>query len=345
MIYKVFASLLLRLLGLRCAEPTRGRRTPGEIQSRFSESRAFPTTDATTINNYIPQGAPSVQLLQESNHFTAKPDTRSTNEVMMRGITGIYTFLLLLCLLQLSLARRTRLTLVDGVYNGEEMISKHFGAVAFKPSPRREREEWMRGGTGVMKQQDVSQSQHLIGCIEKEVESLVEHLREAIAMVGPHGCVIHIAHSHGAIITALASQQLAPEEMRQIEILSFGGAAAIRTTPQTPFRRCVNYYSINDPVLPVVPQAIEALRSGRVYADEFIFLAPRTGDPIADHSLVGATYDTALQWEGIRYKHKHQSMVSRTLRPLFLLFLSIFRFLYTKFHQSVLEACAPYLFL
>jgi hypothetical protein len=262
---------------------------------------------------------------------------------MKRGMEGIYIILLLLSLLQLSLARRTQLTLVDGVYKGEEMISKHFGAVALKPSPRRQREEWMRGGTSVMKQQDVSQ--HLIWRIEKEVESLVEHLREAIAAVGPHGSVIHIAHSQGAIITALASQQLTPEEMRQIEVLSFGGAAAIRTTPQTPFRRCVNYYSINDPVLPVVPQAIEALRLGRVYADEFVFLAPKTGDPIADHSLVGATYDTAMQWEGIRYKHKHQSMVYRTLRPMFLLFLSIVRFLCTQFHQSVLQASTPFLFL
>jgi hypothetical protein len=268
----------------------------------------------------------------------------------MRGIEGIYTITLLLCLLQLSLARRTRLTLVNGASHhvknadkGEQMISKHFGGEAVrKPSPKRQREEWMRGGTSVMKQ---DLSQHLIWRIENEVESLVEHLREAISAVGPHGCVIHIAHSSGAIVTALASQQLAPEEMRQIEVISFGGAAAIRRTPQTPFRRCVNYYSINDPVLSVVPLAIKALRSGRVYEDEFIFLAPKTGDPIADHSLAGTTYDTALQWEGKRYKHKHQSIVYRTLRPLFLFFLSIVRFLYKQFHQSVIQASAPFLFL
>jgi hypothetical protein len=268
----------------------------------------------------------------------------------MRGMDRkYYSIVLFFYLLQLSLAWRTRLTLVNGVSHhvksdkGEQIISKHFGGeVVHKPSPRTQREEWMRGGTNAMK---LGFPQQLIWRIEKEVESLVEHLREAISDVGPDGCVIHIAHSQGAIITALASHQLAPEEMRQIEVISFGGAAAIRRTPQTPFRRCVNYSSINDPVLPVVPQAIEALRSGRVYADEFIFLTPKTGDPIADHSLDGITYDTALQWEGKRFKHKHQSIGYRTLRPLFLSLLSIVRFLYTQFHQSVLQACAPFLSL
>jgi hypothetical protein len=31
----------------------------------------------------------------------------------------------------------------------------------------------------------------------------------------------------------------------------------------------------------------------------FCFLAPRVGNPIADHMLLGPTYASALEWEGI----------------------------------------------
>ena len=159
----------------------------------------------------------------------------------------------------------------------------------------------------------------------------VQRLKAAVEDVGPDGCVIHIAHSKGAMITALAAQRLEPHEMRQIEVIVFGGAAAIQRTTSTPFRRCVNYYSVNDPVLPVVPQAAEKLRSGGlVFDDEFCFLAPRSADPILDHKLDGPTYGNALQWEGTRYKHRYRSLVYRTFRPLFLVFMSIVRLLSGK---------------
>ncbi|KAG7373657.1 hypothetical protein IV203_034381 [Nitzschia inconspicua] len=146
-----------------------------------------------------------------------------------------------------------------------------------------------------------------LGRITKEVDGLVHHLRTALASVGRNGRVIHLAHSQGVLVTALACKQLLPKEMEQIEVLAFGGAAAIRSTPQTPFARCVNYYSVNDPLLFVVPEAEQALRSGLVAMDkEFCFLAPRKGDPIADHHLLGPTYREALSYEGKRYQQLYQ---------------------------------------
>ena len=95
-----------------------------------------------------------------------------------------------------------------------------------------------------------------------------------------------------------------------------------------PFARCINYYSVNDPLLFVVPSAAKALRSGfmgvggiKHHKDggrlstasslaalvdpnaepEFVFLTPRAGDPIVDHGLFGPTYIDALRWEGRRY--------------------------------------------
>jgi hypothetical protein len=149
-------------------------------------------------------------------------------------------------------------------------------------------------------------------------------LKEAVASVGKNGRVIHIAHSQGALLTFLAAKQLSPLEMNQIEVIAFGGAAALRKTPQTPFIRCVNYYSINDPLLWVVPQAAQALKSGFVGGEnEFCFLTPRIGDPIRDHNLLGPTYKTALAWEGQRFQREYQPLVYRMLRPAVLAFIAL----------------------
>uniref|UniRef100_A0A7S1VP71 Uncharacterized protein n=1 Tax=Grammatophora oceanica TaxID=210454 RepID=A0A7S1VP71_9STRA len=165
-----------------------------------------------------------------------------------------------------------------------------------------------------------------LGRTTEEVNALVKHLKEAVASVGKNGRVIHIAHSQGALLTSLAARELTPLEMNQIEVLAFGGAAALRKTVQTPWRRVVNYYSVNDPLLLVVPQAAQALRqgyfvgasgdSGDDFSSEFCFLAPRIGDPIQDHNLLGATYGQALAWEGQRFQSQYQSLVYRVGRTV-----------------------------
>ena len=143
--------------------------------------------------------------------------------------------------------------------------------------------------------------------------------------VGSKGRVIHIAHSQGALLTSLAAKQLSPWEMSRIEVLAFGGAAAIRQTSKTPFHRCINYYALNDPLLLVVPSAEQALRSGYVMNDEFCFLVPRTGDPLADHQLLGPTYGQALYWEGLRFQRRYQNLAFRGARFTVLMFLMAFQ--------------------
>ena len=159
--------------------------------------------------------------------------------------------------------------------------------------------------------------------MSSHVLSQNRHLKEAVAAVGKNGRVIHIAHSQGALLTYLAAKQLTPLEMSQMEVLAFGGAAALRKTPQTPFFRCVNYYSINDPLLWVVPQAAQALKSGFVGDNEFCFLTPRLGDPIRDHNLLGPTYKTALAWEGQRFQREYQPLIYRMLRPSILALIAL----------------------
>ena len=139
-------------------------------------------------------------------------------------------------------------------------------------------------------------------------------MKEAVAAVGKNGKVIHIAHSQGALVTSLATRQLSPVEMSHIEVVAFGGAAALQKTAATPFSRCVNYYAANDPLLLLVPSAVQALRSGFVANEEFCFLAPREGDPIADHGLLGRTYGAALEWEGQRFRRMYMSIFERSCR-------------------------------
>jgi hypothetical protein len=123
--------------------------------------------------------------------------------------------------------------------------------------------------------------------------------------------------------------------MNQIEILAFGGAAALRRTPQTPFHRCINYYAVNDPLLWVVPSAEQALRSGFVADDEFCFLAPRVGDPIADHHLLNPTYAQALSWEGQRFQRQYQSLAYRSSRSLVLFWVAVIETVLIKIRTAV----------
>jgi len=236
-----------------------------------------------------------------------------------------------------SAVRKTRLTWVNGIgYNighmhrDSPMISKIFGGktVSFCHNPTAmTSEEDMLGYVGDFAQ---AGSQKL-GRITAEVNELVKHLKSAVSEVGKHGRVLHIAHSQGALVTTLAAKQLTPLEMNQIEILAFGGAAALRKTPETPFARCINYYSVNDPILLLVPSAVQALRSGWVYdEDEFCFLAPRSGDPIEDHGLLGPTYAQALGWEGQRFQSEYQSLAFRSTRTLVLFWSTVFHFIWTK---------------
>lgn len=224
-------------------------------------------------------------------------------------------FLLLLSLLlHCNASRKSRLTWVNGIAHnlhhmelGQAFISQLFGGkpvlYCHNPTAMSSDEDYL-GYIGDLTQAGTQK----LGRITDEVNALVQHLQDAVAAVGKYGVVVHIAHSQGALVTFLAAQQLTPLQMSHIEVIGFGGAAALRKTPTTPFRRCINYYSVNDPLLLLVPSAAQALRSGFVGDEEFCFLLPRIGDPIRDHNLLGATYASALEWEGKRFQREYMSV-------------------------------------
>lgn len=250
--------------------------------------------------------------------------------------------------------RKTRLTWINGIghnldhmHQGQIKISKLFGGkeVLFCHNPTAmANEDDVFGYVGDLAQAGTQK----LGRISKEVNMLVTHLKDAIAQVGKKGLVVHIAHSQGALVTYLAAKQLSPLEMNQIEVIAFGGAAALRRTPQTPFHRCVNYYSVNDPLLFIVPSAEQALRSGCIVDEEFCFLAPRNGDPIKDHHLFGSTYAQALTWEGQRFQQMYQSTAFRTWRFIILFLITLFHTIWNKVEmisQPILVKLLPILLL
>jgi hypothetical protein len=141
---------------------------------------------------------------------------------------------------------------------------------------------------------------------------------------------------------------LTVEEMERIEVIAFGGAAAIRKTATTPFKRCMNYYSVNDPLLYIVPEAAQALRTGFYVGntgnnDEFCFLAPRSGDPLVDHSLNGPTYSQALQWEGIRYQQLYLHPIYRFSKSIIILLQLVFRIISERLHNIIKVLLRPIL--
>ena len=254
----------------------------------------------------------------------------------------VLQFICIACSIVSSHTIKTRLTWVNGIghslehmKHGQGEISKLFGgqAVAYchNPTAMTHPDDYL-GLVGDLSQATTQK----LGRITQEVTLLVQHLRQALLDVGRYGLVVHIAHSQGALVTALAVRQLTLDEMKRIEIISFGGATVLTKSPVTPFRRCINYYATNDPLLLLVPSAQEALRSGffglyRGTEDdtEFCFLAPREGDPIADHGLLGKTYGQALAWEGLRFQRKYQSALYRTVRTLVVMIMTMLHMLHT----------------
>lgn len=228
-------------------------------------------------------------------------------------------------------AIRTQLTWVNGIgHNLEHMdlptsvIQDLFGGsdpeFCHNPTAMTSEEDYM-GYLGDLTQAGTQK----LGRITAEVNSLVTHLKAALTRVGKTGRIVHIAHSQGALITSLAARQLNATEMSRIEVIAFGGAAALRRCAETPFARCVNYYSVNDPLLALVPSAEKALRSGFLGVcsrglpsdePEFVFLTPRGGDPILDHGLLGPTYLRALEWEGRRFQRLYQPISHRAARAI-----------------------------
>jgi hypothetical protein len=243
-------------------------------------------------------------------------------------------------------AVKTRLTWINGIghtlahmQEGQAFISARFGGKSVEwchnPTAMAHGEDW-RGYIGDLTQATTQK----MGKVTVEVETLVKHLRKAIQSVGKRGVVVHISHSQGALITALACKQLTPFELSRLDVICFGGAACLQKRVETPFRRCMNYYAVNDPLLLLNSEALQALRSGFLN-DEFCFLSPRLGDPILDHALLNPTYAQALEWEGARFERLYVTIMSRLWRRIWHILIAAQALLASKIIETMKPALKP----
>jgi len=198
-------------------------------------------------------------------------------------------------------------------------ISKMFGNVKVNYSYNPTSMQTPSDTLGYIK--DLSQATtQKFGKITEEVSNLVSHLSTEVSKIGSKGRVVHIAHSQGALITYLAARHLTQAQQERIEVVCFGGAAALTSRDFPHFARRVNYYSCNDPLLHVVSNAAKALNTGFLGGftqggePEFVFLTPKGNDPIIDHGLLGPTYSDIVAWEGRRYQEKFVPVSKRFIR-------------------------------
>ena len=111
---------------------------------------------------------------------------------------------------------------------------------------------------------DAIKAGYILAFRPKEIDlalNLTIHLRTLLDEVKPHGRVLHIAHSAGAIITYLSAKyHLTNEEKSRIDVITFGGGRSL-TRKHFP-GKLINYYSQNDPLVLIDSRAGKLFRVG-----------------------------------------------------------------------------------
>ena len=111
---------------------------------------------------------------------------------------------------------------------------------------------------------DALKAGYILAFRPKEIDlalNLTIHLRTLLDEVKPHGRVLHIAHSAGAIITYLSAKyHLTNEEKSRIDVITFGGGRSL-TRKHFP-GKLINYYSQNDPLVLIDSRAGKLFRVG-----------------------------------------------------------------------------------
>jgi len=137
-------------------------------------------------------------------------------------------------------------------------------------------------------------ARHFYGWECKEAQELAGHLKELLKTAEK---VIHIAHSHGGIITSLAAQHLTPEERSRIDVVLFGSPALI---PEGIYKSIRHYVSDRD-LIPYYchPDLYRAIAK-QAEIDGVVVL---TGDPCVyvDHAFASSTYQNALKEYATEY--------------------------------------------
>jgi len=133
------------------------------------------------------------------------------------------------------------------------------------------------------------------------VKDLATHFRKVIQELGgvkSGGRIVHITHSHGALITDMAKKYLQPEERAMIDVITFGG---IKFITKEDYGSAINYINNKDLVALINFSALAVWYSGKP-TDEIVCLNS-TALGYFDHAMrYGTTYRAALLMEADRFR-------------------------------------------
>lgn len=160
---------------------------------------------------------------------------------------------------------------------------------------------------------------HKLGYDCTEALALSQLFREQIASLGGSasgGRILHLAHSHGALVTQIAATCLTDEEKAMIDVVTFGPARLV--SPDDGFRSATNYVSYADWVSRHDGKINRAAR-GYFSGDEVKLLKPLNQTDYIDHRFTSPTYQTALKCHRIGYLDSikaDEGLVTWLTRPI-----------------------------
>ena len=203
-----------------------------------------------------------------------------------------------------EISDKVRITVINGILNTRidvmetiEMVSKLHGDnnihYVFRPT-----EGWSL---------DIAKSA-LVKCgwTSPQAKKLAMRWQELIAeMGGVHegGKIIHYAHSIGAADTLIARELLSPEEMKMIQVYTFGSPSLFG--PEG-FHSVTNYVSKGDGVSFLDP--VRYIRSLINPIEHVSFLPSSWSIPFIDHPLTFPTYQSILEMLGKRFIELHEKV-------------------------------------
>ena len=196
-----------------------------------------------------------------------------------------------------EISNKVRITLINGILNARhdlidsaEMISKFHGGnnihYIFRPT---EGWTWDLVKSGLVK----------CGWASPQAKQLAARWRELIAEMGgvaKGGKIIHYAHSIGAADTLIAKKLMSPEELRMIQVYTFG--SPVLMAPEG-FLSVTNYVSKGDGVSLLDP--IQYFQSLKNPQDHILFISSSWPIPFIDHPLNFPAYQTVLQTLGKKF--------------------------------------------
>lgn len=193
---------------------------------------------------------------------------------------------------------KVRITLINGILNARhdvidvvELISKLHGNnnihYIFRPT-----EGWTY---------DLIKSTFVrFGWVSPQAKQLAAHWKNLIAEmggVGGGGKIIHYAHSIGASDTLLAKSLLSHEELKMIQVFTFGSPSLL--SPEG-FQSVTNYVSRGDGVS-LLLDPIQCIKALLDPVDHILFLPGAYGYLLIDHYLTSETYQTILESLGKQF--------------------------------------------